>query len=255
MVQNESQRTVQAVRTALDIIEYLQREERAGVTELSNELERSKGTIHSHLTTLVQGDYLTREGSEYRLSLRYLDLGETVKERLEYYHVARAELDDLAEESGELAQLATEEHGMAVYLYKSKGDKAVESASSVGKREYPHCIALGKAILAHMPRERAEIIVEHNGLLEFTPQTITEPGALFEELDRIRERGYAFDNEERIQGLKCVAAPITSPDGDVLGALSISGPSSCMTGDRFTEEIPDMVTRSANVIEINTQFS
>lgn len=255
MVENESQRTVQAVRTALDIIEYLQREERAGVTELSKELGRSKGTVHSHLTTLVQGDYLTREGSEYRLSLRYLDLGETVKERLEYYEVAKAELDDLAEESGELAQFATEEHGMVVYLYKSKGEKAVESASSVGKREYPHCISLGKAILAHLPRERAEIIIDHNGLPEFTPQTITRRGELFEELDRIRERGYAFDNEERIQGLKCVAAPITGPGGNILGALSVSGPSSRMTGERFTEEIPNMVTRSANVIEINTQFS
>lgn len=255
MVQNESQRTVQAVRTALDIIEYLQHEERAGVTELSKELGRSKGTVHSHLATLVQGDYLTREGSEYRLSLRYLDLGETVKERLEYYDVAKAELDDLAEESGELAQFATEEHGMTVYLYKSKGEKAVESASSIGKREYPHCISLGKAILAHLPRERAETIVDRNGLPRFTSQTITERAKLFEELDRIRERGYAFDKEEKIQGLKCVAAPITAPDGDVLGAISVSGPSSRMTGDRFTEEIPAMVTRSANVIEINTQFS
>lgn len=255
MARNESPRTVQAVRTALDIIEYLQREERAGVTELSNELGRSKGTIHSHLTTLVQGHYLTREDSEYRLSLRYLDLGETVKKRLEYYEVARAELDELAEASGELAQLATEEHGMAIYLYKSKGEQAVETASSVGKREYPHCISLGKVILAHLPRERVETIVEHNGLPEFTPQTITERAELFEELDRVRERGYAFDDEERIQGLKCVGAPITGPTGDVLGALSVSGPSSRMTGERFTEELPGMVTRSANVVEINTQFS
>lgn len=106
-----------------------------------------------------------------------------------------------------------------------------------------------------MPRERVETIVEHNGLPEFTPEIITEREALFEKLDRIRERGYAFDNEEKIHGLKCVATPITGPDGDVLGAISVSGPLSRMTGDRFSEEISGMVTRSANVIEINTQFS
>lgn len=66
---------------------------------------------------------------------------------------------------------------MAICLYKSKGEKAVESASSVGKREYPHCISSRKAILPHLPRERVEIIVEHNGLPEFTPQTITERGS------------------------------------------------------------------------------
>ncbi|WP_101295870.1 IclR family transcriptional regulator [Halegenticoccus soli] len=255
MEKSESPRTVEAVETALGIIEYLQREEQAGVTELANELGRSKGTIHSHLATLVQSDYLTKKGSKYRLSLRYLELGETVKDRLGYYGVIADELDDLAKESGELAQFATEEHGMAVYLYKARGEKAVESASTIGKREYPHCISLGKAILAHLPRKRVGAIIDRNGLKAYTPQTITTREALFDELETIRERGYAIDNEEKIKGLKCIAAPVTSPNGDVLGAVSVSGPSSRMQGKRFEEELPQMVTRSANVIEINIQFS
>lgn len=255
MGSKDSPRTVQAVQTALDIIEYLQVVESAGVTELANEVDRSKGTVHSHLTTLVQNHYLTKDDDEYQLSLRYLDLGETVKGRLGFYTVITDELDELASESGELAQFATEEHGQAVYLYKARGERAVESASSVGKREYPHCISLGKAILAHLPEERAVEIVEQNGLPRFTPQTITTSEELFEELERIREQGYAFDNEEKIEGLKCVAAPVTSPDDRVLGALSVSGPSSRMTGQRFTEKLPRMVTRAANVIEINAKFS
>lgn len=255
MSSNESPRTVQAVQTALEIIEYLQSVESAGVTELANEVGRSKGTVHSHLTTLVQNHYLTKEDDQYQLSLRYLDLGETVKDRLSFYDVVSDELDDLATESGELAQFATEEHGQAVYLYKARGEKAVESASSVGKREYPHCISLGKAMLAYLPEERTEEIIEQNGLPRYTAQTITTRDELVEELAQIRDRGYAFDNEEKIEGLKCVAAPVIGPDDRVLGALSVSGPSSRMTGQRFTEELPQMVTRSANVIEINAKFS
>lgn len=255
MSSKDSPRTVQAVQTALDIIEYLQEVESAGVTELANEVERSKGTVHSHLTTLVQNHYLTKKDDKYQLSLRYLDLGETVKGRLGFYEVITNELDDLAAESGELAQFATEEHGQAVYLYKARGGKAVESASSVGKREHPHCISLGKAMLAFLPEEQTEEIIEQNGLPRHTAQTITTHEELSEELEQIRERGYAFDNEEKIEGLKCVAAPVIGPDDRVLGALSVSGPSSRMTGKRFTEELPHMVTRSANVIEINAKFS
>jgi len=255
MSSKEPPRTVQAVQTALDIIEYLQTVEHAGVTEIATEVDRTKGTVHSHLTTLVQNHYLTKKDNQYQLSLRYLDLGETVKNRLGFYEVARTELNDLASKSNELAQFATEEHGQIVYIHKAQGEKAVESASSVGKREYPHCISLGKAILAYLPQKRTEEIVERTGLPRYTPQTITTQGELFERLKQIRDRGYAFDNEERIDGLKCVAAPVTDSNGRVLGAVSVSGPSSRMKGKRFTDELPEMVTRSANVIEINTQFS
>src|SRR5699024_8298944 len=120
---------------------------------------------------------------------------------------------------------------------------------------YPHCISLGKAILAYLPQERIEEIIEQSELVQYTSQTITTREELLNELEQIRDQGYAFDNEEKIAGLKCVAAPVIDPDGRVLGALSISGPSSRMTGERFADELPEMVTRSANVIEINAKFS
>jgi DNA-binding IclR family transcriptional regulator len=252
---NKQARTVQAVKTAIDIINYLQREESAGVTELANELNRSKGTIHSHLATLVENDYLTKRGTDYQLSLRYIELGETVKDRLSVHTVVKDELDDLAAECGELAQFATEEHGMIVYLYKARGEKAVESASSIGMREYPHCLALGKAIMSNLSQERVEEIIDQNGFPESTSQTITNRQDFLDELESVRERGYAIDNEEKIEGLKCIAAPVTNSDGEVLGAVSVSGPAGRMMGERFTETIPQKVTRSANIIKINLQFS
>lgn len=247
-------RTVQAVHKAVAILELLQERNGMGITELASELKLSKATIHHHLSTLLEHELVVKNGTEYRLSLRHLDFGETVKSRLGYYEVVRREVDDIAAETGELAQFATEEHGRAVYLYKAQGEKAVQTASTIGKREYMHCISLGKAILAHLPEERVDEIVDTHGLEGFTDNTITSRAELHENLADVRERGYAIDDEEKIGGLRCVSAPVLS-DSDVLGAVSISGPSSRMRGDRFETELPEVVQRSANVIEINAKFT
>lgn len=249
---NETPRTVQSVQTTIDLVEHLREVGKAGVTELARALDCSKGTVHSHLATLVENEYVVKNGDQYELSLKFIDLGEYAKSRLDIYEVVTEELDDLAAETGEVAQFATEEHGRAVYLYKAYGDKAVNTASSVGKREYIHCIALGKAMLAQFPEHRVEGIIDRHGLPTQTENTITDREELATELQAIRERGYAIDDEEMIDGIRCVAAPLTNED--VVGAISISGPSSRMDGQRFREELPDKLLRSANVIEINAKY-
>ncbi|MDT3433509.1 IclR family transcriptional regulator [Haloarcula sp. 1CSR25-25] len=254
MAQQSGSRTVEAVQTSLDIIDLLKEREGAGVTEIAEELDLSKGTVHGHIATLAENEYIVKNDETYRLSLRHLELGETVKERLQIYDVVTAELDDLAEECGELAQFAMEEHGKAVYIYKASGNNAVQTASSAGRREYMHCISLGKAMMAHMSQERVASIIDRHGLPEYTENTITSREALFDELEAIEERGYAFDRQEKIMGLRCVAAPVTT-NGEVVGAISISGPASRFEGERYEEDLPSMITRSANVIEINSQFS
>lgn len=254
MATHSEPRTVQAVEIALDILGVLQEQGAAGVTDIASALDRSKGTVHSHLVTLVENEYVVKEGDTYRLSLKFVDLSQTVTDELAGYDIVKEELEDLAETSGELAQFATEEHGRAVYLHKVGSEKAVQTASSPGDREYLHCIALGKAMLAHMATERVDEIIETHGLPGYTEQTITAREDLLAELEAIRERGYAFDEEERIEGIRCVAAPVLE-NGEIFGAISVSGPSTRMRGDFFREELPDLVSRSANVIEINTKFA
>lgn len=248
-------RTVGSVQTTFDIIDALKEFDGAGVTELADALSLSKGTVHSHLATLWENEYVVREQDGYHLSFRYLDLAEDVKSRFGQFGVIEDELRDLADKTGELAQFATEEHGRTVYLSKAEGTDAVQTASRPGMRENLHCVALGKAILSQLPRTRVEEIVDRHGLERRTEHTITTREELHAELEEIRNRGYAYDEEEKIEGLHCVASPVTYSDGGVFGAVSVSGPSKRLEGELFRTELPKIVVRSANVIEINAKYS
>jgi DNA-binding IclR family transcriptional regulator len=244
--------SVNAVRTTLRILEALKESGGAGITELAKETGVSKGTVHNHLTTLEHEDYVVKaEDDRYELGFRFLDLAHHTKQRVGIYDLVKQEIDKLAEKSGEMALYTQEEHGMGVCLYRMLGEDAVETPLYIGHRDELHHTAVGKAILAHLPRERVESIIEHRGLPRYTEDTITDPDELFEELEEIRERGFAFNREETIPGLVGVGAPITDQNGGVAGAISIIGPTSRMDEDRFCGELPDMITRSVNVIEIN----
>ncbi|MFB6270828.1 MAG: IclR family transcriptional regulator, partial [Halobacterium sp.] len=142
-----------------------------------------------------------------------------------------------------------------VFVHRAKGDRAVHVDTYAGKRIYLHGAALGKAILAHLPEERVDAIVDRHGLPALTENTITDRDVLRDELADVRERGMAFDDEERLDGLRSVAAAVTSPDGDVLGAISIAGPTTRLQDERFREEIPEVVRSAVNVIDLNLTYS
>lgn len=251
---NHPGRTIRSVTIAFNIIEVLQERDHVGVTELADELGHSKSTIYSHLQTLSERNILVQEPEGYRLSLRILDMANSVREQVGNYDVISSEVDTLAAETGEIAQFGIEEHGMISYLYKATGEQAVETRSRVGLQQPMYSTSLGKTILASMPTSRREKIVESIEYTAFTPRTITSSEQLYEELDVITKRGYGIDDEENIEGLRCVAAPVKRGE-TVLGAISVTGPSSRFTDERIHEEMSDHVKRAANVIELNTKFS
>ncbi|MFC7078371.1 IclR family transcriptional regulator [Haloarcula halophila] len=247
--------TITATKTSLRIIESLKRLDGAGVTAVADDLDIAKSTIHNHLQTLEGEGYVTNEGSVYRVGLRFLELGEYKRNRMDIYEKARPEVAALAEKTGEMANAAVEEHGEGVYITRAEGTQAVAVDTYAGKRVKLHCTALGKTILAELPEERVDEIVDIHGLPARTEHTITDRAELKSELAEIRERGYAYDREERLSGLRCVAAPIVPEGGEFVGALSVSGPTTRIEGDRFHEEIPELLRSAANVIEINLVYS
>lgn len=250
---NENTRSVNAVHITCEIIESLQQFGPAGVTELANKLNRSKSTIHNHLCTLEEHALIVKRGTEYRLSLRFLDIAGQVKSQFGNYEIVKRELEGLADETGDVAQFGIEEDGMVSYFYKIKGNQGVETSSRIGTQKPMSSTALGKAILSKMSDDQIHEIIDQHGLPKKTRNSITSRENLFEEIEEVRQQGYAIDDEENIQGLRCLAAPVMIDEGQY-GAVSVSGPASRFTGETL-EELSEKVMYSANVIELNTKYS
>jgi len=246
---------VNAATLSFEIVEALRELDGAGVSEVARHLDEPTSTVHDHLQTLEAEEYLIKEGSTFHVSTRFLQLGEHARARKKAFEIARPEVEDLAEETGEHANFLVEEHGLGVFLYKACGSEAVQLDTHAGMRVPLQTTALGKSIMAQRPTEEVDAILDRRGLPQVTENTVTDRDELFEQLAAIRERGYAYDDAERVKGMRCVAAPITDDDGRGIAAVSISGPKSRMRGDRFTEAVPELVLRTANVVEVNLTHS
>lgn len=254
----DSPRTLKTVERTFEVVRGLEALDGAGVTELADHLGMSKSAVYNHLSTLRESRYVVKDGDEYALSLQFLLLGEYVRNHDTLYEQGKAELETLADETGEYAHLATEQHGLGVNLYKVRGEKAVGTdyqTSKLQKPDYLHFSATGKAILAHLPRERVEEIIDTHGLVRKTKHTITDPEALFEELERVREQGYATNDQEEIKGLMAVGAPVLDREDRVLGSVSVSGPVNRMNDDEYHERVVEQVTNAANIIEVNINMA
>jgi len=245
---------VRTTEKTLALVEELMERGPCGVTELAENLDLGKSAVHNHLTTLQEHGYVLKTGEAYQLGLKFLEVGGHTRKSMEFYQVAEPEIKSLAAETGELANLLVEEQGMGVYLMRSKGDRAVDLDTYAGLRTYLHTTALGKAILAYLPEERVEEIVERRGLVKKTPRSIGTREELSEALEGVRERGYAIDDGERLEGLRCIAAPVKHSSGDILGAISVSAPASRVSDDDLYGELPERVLSAANVIELNINY-
>ncbi|WP_243637771.1 IclR family transcriptional regulator [Natrarchaeobius oligotrophus] len=254
---DDGRRRIKSVDKAFLIIQALREQGNAGagVTTVADAVGMSKGSAHTYLNTLKQHGVVTEQNGRYRLGLQLLELGEYAKRQNLVYQCAQDPVDEIATRTGELARLVVKEQGYGVYLYKAEGDNAIETTIQPGQREYLHCTSQGKAILAHLSESEVREIVDERGLPARTEDTITDIDELLDELEEIRERGVAFSRSESTRGMRCVASPVHAPDGSVVAAIGVCGPMSRLQGDRFTEEIPDIVRNAANIVEINIQMN
>lgn len=238
---------VGATGATFEVLEALSRRYRAGVTELADELERSKGSVHDHLSTLEQLGYVVQEDGAYRLGLRFLELGTAVRRRERLYRVGRREVERLASSSGETASLVVEEGGQGVFVYRA-GDGA-DATLRDGSRVPLYACAAGKAILANRPR--AAVGMALRGDVEGpTDRTLVDRDELESELQTVRDQGLAFDRGELEAGRRSVAAPIVDDDGRAAGAVAVSGPTDRLSGKRLEEDVPGLVLSSANTITV-----
>lgn len=243
-----------SVKTAFRVLEEMKEAKSMGVTEVAKALDIPKSTAYSHLHTLSKDGYLIVKDGQYRLSFRLLDLGHRSRTNRNLFELAKPKVDDLAEQTGEVVNLMCEEDGDGVYLYIQLGENAVKFDTYPGMRIPLYCTALGKAILARTSESKREAYLRETDLVAETENTITDPDALCEEFETIRERGYAIDLEERAPGIRCVAAPICDAER-CIGSLSISGPVVRMQGERFNSQLPEQLLQITSEIELGFRYS
>lgn len=239
---------LQSVVRAFEIVDALEQNEGMTMSELATEFELPRSTAHIYLKTLVKTGYVVKHGEEYHLGFRFLKHGGYVRHRLNIYQAAKAEVDALARRTGEVTDFGIEEQGERVLIYKSEGPDGVTQKPVTGDYAHMHMTALGKAMLSTHDTERVDEIIDQHGLPKATQYTIDDREALHEDLDRIRDRGYSLENQERREGIRAVGVPIDFEEA-VPSAISISGPMSKLTDERI-EELQEEIRDSVNVIEI-----
>jgi len=242
-----------SARQLFRVIEGIEEAQPVGVTELSRALDIPTSSVQVYVNTLYENGYIVKVGSKYRLALRFFRHGMNALRTFEIYPAAKPKVYELAEETGELVAAFVEERGQAVYAVAAAGERAIRTDLNIGAHTDLHCTAGGKAMLANLPREDADAIIETRGLPAYTDSTITDVDDLEAELEEIRANGVAFNEEESIPNMNAVAAPVIS-GGTVLGSISISGPSTRFHGSLFEDELAGRVKSTANEIELNLEY-
>lgn len=246
-------RQVKTAVRVFDIVETVQELDGARLVDVAEAEGVSKGTAHQYLSTLVDLGYLRRDGNEYQVGIRFLEHGIYARNQYELTNVCGPATKDLVSETGEMVWVVVEEGGKAVYMDKTKSERAVQTLARVGTSAHLHYLASGKSILASLPRARVEEIIDRHGLPARTEKSITDRDALFEELERTSERGYAINEGEATPGVKAVGAPITV-DGEVYGAISVTGPANRMADDSLDERVITPLLSATNEIELKLGY-
>lgn len=194
------------------------------LTKIASKAGVSKSSTHRLLQTLVQEGFITQDGdsSRYRLSLKLLSLSSNFIAGLGLDQLVRPLLEELSQATKQTIHLSLWDSSVAVYAQKIDPPSSIRMYAQVGKRVPMYCTGLGKAILAFLPEERAKEVVAVEELKRHTPNTITKSTALLEHLSLIRSCGYALDEEEHEEGIRCLAAPLLDQQNHVLGSVSIT---------------------------------
>lgn len=218
-----------------------------GLTELSERVGLPKPTVHRLVRTLVMSGYVRQEPASraYALGPRLGRLADLSGRLLGQW--AMPYLHEIVNALGESANLIVLDGDFVVEVCQVPGRHAMRMVSEVGSRALPHCTAAGKAMLAGLPREQAEAIIQRTGMPRFTPATITDHDPYFAELDAVRHQGYATDNEEQESGVRCVAVAL--PLSSRPAALSISGPLTRMTDELIARAVPLLSDAAANLAD------
>jgi IclR family acetate operon transcriptional repressor len=229
---------IQAIERAVAILNaFTPDEPEMGVSDLAQRLSLHKSTVHRFVVNLEAAGLLERNRttSRYRLGLRIFELGSQVLAQMNLWEEAPPFLEGLVRDTGETGHLAIFDGGEAIYIEKVEARRALRIPSAIGRGYPAHATSLGKALLAHQSPHIIEAVIAERGLARCASRTICDREQLLDELERVRQVGYAIDDEEYEEGLRCIGAPIVGHTGTVVAAIGIGGPVTRVTPDRVRE--------------------
>ncbi|PGF15660.1 transcriptional regulator [Natrinema sp. CBA1119] len=241
---------VSTTRKTFELLEALKAEEGVTIAALTQRTDLPKSTVYRHLQTLTDMGYVIERDGKYYVGFRFVELGEQARSRKVGYTAAKRAVFELGQETDERAVFIVEEDDEAVYVHRYGS----LSNTMIGHRRPLHSMASGKIILAEWDDAAVDRYIEEVGLEAITSNTITDPDALFDELERIRDREYAVNNQEHMDGLRGVSVPVYTPDDEFLGSLAVFGPTSRFTDDYVHDELPTRLRDKAGEIRITLAY-
>jgi IclR family pca regulon transcriptional regulator len=228
-----------------------------GVTELARELGLSRSTAHRYIATLAGIGYLQQEPTtkRYRLGPRVLDLGFAAIHAMDIREIAHPYLQRLSDETGFTVNMAVLDGSDVVYIDRCRtsrpGQQEIDLNLHVGSRLPAYCTALGKALLAFLPDDELETVVDGMSLDQRGPNTLVSRASLVGELERIRGCGLALNNEELAYGLRSIAAPIRARSGAVMAAINLAVHRSMVSMDELVSRYGPAMRKTAEAISAN----
>ncbi|MHB1653989.1 MAG: IclR family transcriptional regulator [Desulfitobacteriaceae bacterium] len=246
---------VKSAARVMDVLDILQvHPQGLSLQELSDRLNIPKSSMHELLSTMLERKYLIQsEMKRYTLGFKVIELGLASLDSVNVYQIAKQHMAILVAKIEETVFLAVPSDDEIVYVNKLDCSRSIRTNTILGCRKPMHCTALGKSLLAYSPMSEVERVVHKKGLLAHTTRTITDYNTLILELQKVRQNGIAYDNQEIEEGLSCIAAPIFDYGGRVIAAISVAGPTERI--EQRKEEISSLMRDHAEQISAEMGFS
>ena len=242
---------IKSIDKALDLLEFLSvNEQETGITEISKKLHMGLSTVHRILTTLKSRGYViqNQQTTKYRLGIKLFELGCAVQSTKRLVEITKPYLKQLSQSTNETANLAILEGKEVIYLDTIESPEILRTEIMAGTRTPAHCTALGKILLASISNWEFESLYENDGPLpSLTSNSITSLEELKKRLKKAKEQAYAVDREEYKIGINCVGVSIFGRNGEVIAAISITGPASRFTIDEIKEVKDELMNVSKEI--------
>ena len=239
-----------SVKKSLEVLQVFSGDQlEMSVTEISKVLNSHKSSISRILITLASEGFVEKnpQTNKYRLGLKLLELASLVMQRYDLREHAGPYMEELAQRLGEITHLSLLDGNEIVYLEKKGKGQTLTVATKVGGRHPAHASAMGKVLLSGLSKRELSDVIAIEPLVKCTPNTISEIPELLKELDQVKERGFALDDEEGFLGIRCVAAPIYNREEKIICAMSTTVPKQRM-GDRRIYEIRKQIVDTTRLI-------